>query len=254
MPARLQYSTAGLAGLALLLAAPAMADITVIGRYKLVNGDTLTRASYYTTHRVRATLPNGYEIIYNQGADSVALVDHTRKRYWEGPRGEADSIAMKFRAGQMKALQANATPEQREKWTEIYSALGDSVHFARTGRDRKIAGYGCTEWVLTAGQYLRQTHWVARALSKPDFSEEVEKVVLATITDPLGRGLMKLVLQARVTDGLTLGGTIRFKTMSQQGETSWEAIKVDASKIPPSAWAIPEGYQRWQPPPADSTK
>ena len=60
---------------------------------------------------------------------------------------------------------------------------------------------------------------------------------------------MKLVLQARVTDGLTLGGTIRFKTMRQQGETSWEAIKVDASKIPDSAWAVPPGYQRWQPPP-----
>ena len=167
--------------LLLLIAVPVRADITIIGRYKLVNGDTLTRASYYTTHRVRATLPNGYEVIYDAKGDRVALVDHAKQRYWEGPRSEADSIAMKFRSGQMKALQANATPEQREKWTEIYSALGDSVHFGTTGRDRKIAGYGCTEWALTAGQYLRQTHWVARALSKPDFSEELQKVVLAAI-------------------------------------------------------------------------
>jgi hypothetical protein len=254
MPLRLPPLTPGIAALSLLLAAPAIADITVVGRYKLVNGDTLTRASYYTTHRVRATLPNGYEIIYNQTADSIALVDHAQKRYWDGPRSQADSIAMKFRSGQMKALQANATPEQREKWTAIYSALGDSLQFGTTGRQRKIAGFGCTEWLLTAGPYLLQTHWVARALSKPDFSQEVEKVVLATITDPLGRGLMKLVLQARVTDGLTLGGTIRFKTLGQQGETSWEAIKVDASKIPPSAWAIPAGYQRWQPAAADSTR
>jgi hypothetical protein len=116
-----------------------------------------------------------------------------------------------------------------------------------TEEQRKIAGYPCSEWQLTAGRYLYQERWVARALSVPDFSPEVEKVVMASITDPVGRGLMKLVLQGRRVDGLTLAGTIRFRTLGQEGTMSWEALRVDTHPIAPAAWEVPHGYQRWTP-------
>jgi hypothetical protein len=122
------------------------------------------------------------------------------------------------------------------------------VKIEATGRNRKIAGYPCSEWVLTAGSRLRQERWLARSLSMPDFSPEIEKVVQASMLDPLGRGLMKLVLQARSADGLALAGRMTVKTFQNQGEMSWEAVKVSSGKIPDEAWAIPDGYQRWEPP------
>jgi hypothetical protein len=236
------------AALILALATPAAAELTVVGRYTMANGDTLTRTSYYTTKQVRTTLPNGDEIIYDHSAGRIALIDHARKRYWEGPKAQADSIATQIRAERMRAAAAAVTPESREALNRIYNAVTDSVHVEKTGRTRKIAGYSCSEWVLTAGHLLRQERWVARALDVPDYSSEVEKVVMAAILDPLGSGLMKLVLQARTMDGLGLAGKLSYHTVRQQGEFSWEASSVSSAKIPPEAWKIPEGYERWQPP------
>lgn len=247
-----------------LIASSAGADVTVIGRYHLANGDTLTRASYYTQSKVRTTLPNGDEIIYDDKTKRVALIDHSDRRFWEGPKSAADSIALKIRSARMKAAAAKITPEQRDQVNRLYSAVSDSVHVIRTEKTRKIANYGCRLWVLSAGSLLTHERWVARALAMPDFSQEVEKVVLATIADPLGSGLMKLVLATRAAapedaehatsapanqiEGLTLAGRIRFKTMRNQGEFSWEAVSTSSEKIPPAAWQVPEGYTRWQPP------
>jgi len=228
----------------LLAAAPALADITVISHYTLMNGDTLTRASYYTSKQIRTTLPNGMELIYDQAMRTTAIIDHQNRRYWQGPRQVADSIASAIRAERSAALQGTVTPEYR---TAIYTALSDSVRQEQTGEDRKIAGYPCNEYVLTAGSYLRQERWVARSLSMPNFGPEVEKVVLATVVDPVGRGLMKLVLQARRVNGLTLAGMIRYRTPTQDGTMSWEALKVSSAKLPPATWSVPADYQRWDP-------
>ena len=234
--------------LAVTLTSPAAAAVTVVGHYTMANGDTLTRTSYYTTRQVRTTLPNGDELIYDHDARRIALIDHAGKRYWEGPRAQADSIATRIRAERMRAVAASVTPETQEALNRIYNALTDSVHVVKTGRTRKIAGYSCSEWVLTAGHLLQQERWVARALDVPDYSSEIEKVVMASMLDPLGAGLMQLVLRARRMDGLGLGGRIVFHTVRQQGEMSWEAMSVSSARIPPDAWKVPEGYQRWQPP------
>lgn len=239
---------AGLAGLLLTLALPAAADITVLGRYTMFTGDTLSRASYYSSKKMRTMLPDGDEIIYDHSAHRIAIVDHRRKLFWEGPLAEADSIAMQLRSQRVKALTDTMSAETRAEWNTVYTELTENVKIEATGRNRKIAGYPCSEWVLTAGSRLRQERWLARSLSLPDFSPEVEKVVQASILDPLGRGLMKLVLQARSADGLALAGRMTVKTFHNQGEMSWEAVKVSSGKIPDEAWVVPEGYQRWEPP------
>ncbi|HUK63272.1 MAG TPA: DUF4412 domain-containing protein, partial [Dongiaceae bacterium] len=127
------------------------------------------------------------------------------------------------------------------------AALSESVHMEASGRDTTIAGYACSQWVLTAEPYIRHERWVARAIVVPDFGPEVEKVLLATIMDPVGRALTRVVLQERVVDGLPLGGRLRFKTLSQEGEFSWEALSVETTKLPATTWVVPAGYQRWRP-------
>ncbi|MFI5370596.1 MAG: hypothetical protein ACHQ52_03485 [Candidatus Eisenbacteria bacterium] len=248
MPRRLHGLAVGLSVLPLLLLAwPAAADITVIGHYRLANGDTLTRASYYTNRRMRTTTPNGYEIVYDKPGDRIALIDHARKRYWEGPRPQADSIADAMRKERNQALIQSATPEMKEEWSKVVAALSESVHMQASGRDTMIAGYPCSQWVLTAEPYIRHERWIARSIVVPDFGPEVEKVLLATIMDPVGRALTKVVLQGRVVDGLPLGGRLRFKTPSQEGEFSWVAVAVRGGTLPATTWVVPAGYQLWHP-------
>lgn len=248
MRSRFHTLAAGLTGLLLALAVPAAADITVIGRYTMLNGDTLSRASYYTSQKLRTLLPNGDEIIYDAKTKRVALVDHIRKVYWEGALADADSIATRLRAERVKAMTDTMSAETRAQWNTVYTELTENVKVETPGRNRKIAGYPCTEWVLTAGPYLRHERWLARSLSMPNFAPELEKVVQAATLDPLGRGLMKLLLQARTANGLALSGRMTVKTFDRQGELSWEAVKVLTSKIPDEVWNVPVSYQRWSPP------
>jgi hypothetical protein len=112
---------AGLAGLLLTLALPAAADITVVGKYTMLNGDTLTRTSYYSSKRLRTLLPDGDEVIYDNQAHRIALVDHGRKLYWEGPLAEADSIAMKIRSERVKAMTDTMSAETRAEWNTVYT-------------------------------------------------------------------------------------------------------------------------------------
>jgi hypothetical protein len=248
MRCRHHATAAGLAGLLLAVALPAAADITVIGRYTWANGDTSTRVSYFTSKKVRTVLPNGDEVIYDSKAKRLALVDHDRKLFWEGPLAEADSIATQLRADRMKALMDTMSADSRAQVNTVYTELTENVKVEATGQTRKIAGYPCSEWVMTAGPYLRHERWLARSLSMPNFGPELEKVVQAATLDPLGRGLMKLVMQGRSANGLALAGRMSVRTFQNKGELSWEAVEVVSTKIADGAWALPEGYQRWQPP------
>jgi hypothetical protein len=266
MSRRLLGFAAGLAALLSLHARVTRADITVVGHYQFANGDTLTRASYYTNRWMRTTLPNGNEVVYSRDSDRITLIDHAGRRYWEGPRAKADSVTRRMRAERAKEMAESATPEDQQKRNAIFAALTDSVRLESTGKTEKICGYPSSEYVLTAGPYLRQERWIARSIAVPDFSDEVQNVVIATITDPLARGLMTLIVQTRSADskdimnqgaaqpGLALRGRIRYKTLSQEGQMSWEAVRVLSTKIPETAWLPPRDYIRWTPPGAGVAK
>ena len=51
--------------------------------------------------------------------------------------------------------------------------------------------------------------------------------------------------QAIVLGGTALAGRTMFRTLSRAGTYEFEAISVSSKKIPASAWAIPQGYERY---------
>jgi len=231
-----------LALLALVLfATPALADITVTTHYTLVNGDTLTRDSYYSRKQVRITGPDGKEFLFNAKTDVVTVIDHATKRYWTGPRADADSVARVIMNRNREGVPDEAVTDP-VAWGEKLQAFNDSIKVEDTAKFRKIAGYTCGLYVLTAGRWLRNERWIARALFVPDYGPEMRKTVMATIKDPMGRKLMEMMVGMRNKEGLPLASYATFKTLQNEGRFSFEAVKVGTKTIPSSAWAIPEGY------------
>lgn len=234
-----------LALLTLLLALgaprPAAADLTVVTHYTLVSGDTLTRASYYTRKRVRVTGVDGREYMFNQSTDSVTVIDHATKRYWTGPRALADSLARKIMNANREGVPEEAVADP-VAWGQKLEAFNNSIKVEATGKHKKIAGYPCDEWILTAGEYLTNDRWIARSLYVPDYGPEMQKVVMASIKDPMGRQLMRMMIGMRTKEGLALSGSAQFKTLAREGSFSFEARSVKSGNIPASAWSIPEGY------------
>jgi hypothetical protein len=224
-------------------AAPAAADYTVVTHYTLVNGDTLTRANYYARKKVRVTSPDGKEFMFDQKSDSVTVIDHVGRRYWTGRRSQADSVATKIMLANREGVPEEATADP-VAWGEKLQAFNDSIKVEPTMKQKKIAGYTCDQWMLTAGHYLTNERWIARSIYFPNYGPEMQKTVLATIKDPMGRALMRLMIGMREKEGMTLSGSATFKTLSREGSFSFEALKVSSKPIPNSAWALPAGYTR----------
>ena len=231
--------------LALVLAAgfafPAAADITVTTHYTFLGGDTLTRDSYYSNKRIRVTGPDGKEFMFNSKTDTVTVIDHAGKRYWTGPRALADSLAAKLIAANRAGVPEEATADP-VAWSEKLEQFNNSIKIEPAGQDRKIAGYPTNLWILTAGDYLRSERWIARSLYIPDFGPEMQKTVLATIKDPMGRALMRLMIGSRDKEGLALAGSTNFRTLDKAGVFQFEALKVKSGSIPKTAWDLPAGY------------
>ena len=231
--------------LALVLAAgfarPAAADITVTTRYTFLGGDTLTRDSYYTNKRIRVTGPDGREFMFNSKSDTVTVIDHATKRYWTGPRALADSLATRLIVANREGVPEEATADP-VAWGEKLEAFNNSIKVEPAGKNKKIAGYPTNLWVLTAGDYLRSERWVARSLYIPDYGPEMQKTVLATIKDPMGRALMRLMIGSRDKEGLALAGSTKFRTLDKAGTFEFEATKVKSGSIPKTAWELPAGY------------
>lgn len=252
----LRFGLVLVVGLVLGSSRPADADISVVGRYTFVNGDTATRTAYYSSKRARVTTPDGREFIYDTQAKRVTIVDHAEKRYYTGTLKEADSLASKLLLERRQELKPLIEANQ-ERWAQMMKGFNDSIVVHKDPElTRTIAGYPCTRWTMTAASYMTHERWVARGLSVANYAPELEKVIMATVLDPLGRQLMRMLVQMHGSEtsepeggspGTVLGSTTRFQTLSQSGSFSWEAFHVDSKPIPKNVWNVPEGYSKVQP-------
>ncbi len=234
------------AGIAAAAVRPAAADITIFGRYTFANGDTATRASYFSRKRVRMTAPDGKEFIHDAQAKRVTVIDHVGRRYYTGTITQADSLAAKLLLERNQEIKPLIEANQ-ERWLQMMKGFNDSIEVVETGDTRTIAGYPCTRWTMRAASYMTHERWVARGLSVPNYGGELEKVVMATVLDPLGRQLMRMLIQLREQPGAVLASSTKFQTLTQSGAFSWEADSTDSRTIPPAVWEVPKDYTRVQP-------
>jgi len=225
-------------------AVPAAADVTVTLKWTLVNGDTLTRANYYAHNKVRITAPDGREYMFDAKTDSVTVIRHDAQMYWTGHRAHADSMAREIMNANRQGVPSMEVTDP-VAWGERIAAFNDSIKIEPTGKRKKIAGYPTDEWVLTAGSFLHNEQWIARSLVMPNYGPEMKKTITAAIKDPLGRTLMRLLIDSKEKEGLALAAKTSFRTLSREGSFEYEAITAKSGKIPAAAWQIPQGYARF---------
>jgi hypothetical protein len=232
------------AGLALLAAPSARADICVTGHYTFVTGDTATRVSYFTGRRVRVQSPDNQEIMFDSKTRDVTIIDNGRRIYWEGPVAMADSLVDGMTMHHWALFDSTATDEQKAAWTTLVEGVNNLLQIRQGQGSKRIAGYPCGQWIIEAGPYLHLERWVARALMVEHFDRETEKVATGAVLDPVGRAMMAMFWQTRAVSGMPLGATMTFGTPQRHSSFTWEAVKVTSGPVPASAWEVPAGYEK----------
>ncbi len=229
---------------ALLVPAAAAADVTIVGRYTFTDGDTATRASYFTRRLIRISTPDGREVVFDAKKHRITLIDHDRRLYWDGPLARADSIVDVADGTRWDYMLRQASDSLRAEWSQAMQYPADSIQVERGSVIRKIAGYPCNQWTVRAGPYLNLDRWVAFTLAVDEYEAQTEDVVLAAVLDPVGRAVMSMYWESEAAMGLPLAATMTFSAPGREGALRWEAIAVTTERIPESAWAPPAGYRR----------
>ena len=232
------------AALALPCAGPARADVTVVGHYTFVDGDTATRSSEFTSQRVRVPTPDGREVIFDSKAGRLTLIDHRRRVYWTGALARADSIVDVTDGSRWDFMLGHASDRLKAEWAQAMSYPADSIRVADGNRIRMIAGYPCDLWTVSAGPYTSIERWFAASLDAEPFYEPTGDVVLAAVLDPVARAIMTMFWDSQQSDGLCLGATMTFDAPTQHGRFHWEAGAVSWGRIPESTWRAPPGYRQ----------
>jgi hypothetical protein len=230
--------------LVLLASRPALADITVIGRYTFMNGDTATRASYFTSRRIRISTPDGREVIFDSKNHRISVIDHRRRVYWDGALARADSVVDVADGTRWDLMLMNASDQLKTEWASEMGFPAESIQVEDGFKTRMIAGYPCNRWTVRAGSFVTMERWMAASLAVDSYDQTTSDLVMTAILDPVARAVMSMFWQLEDTDEFCLGASLTLDTPMQRGTFRWEAVRVIGARIPPTAWMVPPDYAR----------
>lgn len=243
-----RFAAAAGAALALLAAAPALAeDLTIVYRTTGGSGPG-TATSYYTPTAMRLSEPDRDTVI-EYGPGRIVNVDHKKKEYSEVTLAEMEA-AMKAAAQQMEAMNAQMAslpPAMREK---MQGMMGGGAVAVTKGATRKVAGYDCQDYEVTMGTMVSLRLCATTALVPPAgdagfrrFSS-VAGAGAALAGSPMFKGVVD---EMKKVQGFPLAESTSAKVMGRATQTSKEATEVRKDPIAASVFdvaALTRGYKK----------
>jgi hypothetical protein len=222
------------AGALALATAAAAEDLTIVSQVDLGKGKTATATQYMAADRVR-TSDGENDTIVEFGTGRLIVINNSKKEYYETSLQDISAAFQKME----KDLQG----------TPMAGMLGkvEPVQVAKGSSPKKVAGYDTEHWVMTMGEGMRFDVWAAPALTVPTRYYEARKAQYAAM-GPMGKRFEKMFSEMAAIKGLPLATTISAKMMMVKMEIKSEATEVRKGAIPASAFEVPAGYKKKNPP------
>jgi Domain of unknown function (DUF4412) len=188
-----------------------------------------------------------WEQIVNLRTQRLALINHMRQTYWEGPIDEylaaATGQAMEVRTQRDKLIQ-RLPPEQRmimEKRGGPFdiSAATLEVTVTPAPEEETVVGYKARKYtILRNGEPYEET-WITEDIN---LSTEVDRRQLQEFIEKLqaSRTTPPGVVLAELTDLIADGYPIR--TVNLLSNVTKELIRAEKGDIPDEEFAAPKGY------------
>jgi hypothetical protein len=220
----------------LLALAPAAAaeDLTIVSRVDLGKGKTATTTQYLSSDKVR-TSDGENDTIVDFSTGRLVVVNDKKKEYYE--------TSLQDMAAAMQKMQ------QELAGSPMAGMFGkvEDVTVAKGGEPKKVAGYDTEHWIMSMGDGLKFELWAAPALQAPTQYYDARKSLYLAM-GPMGQRFQKMIDEMRKVKGFPLATRITAKLMMVKMDTLTEATEVRKGAIPASAFAVPAGYKRKDPP------
>jgi hypothetical protein len=231
---------------AVLAAAPALAeDLTVV--FKTTGtGGAGTATSWFSTERMRTT-DGATDTLVEYGPGRIVSVDHKKKEWSEITLAQLEEM-MKQMSAQMEAATANMPPAMKEKMQSMMGG-GGAVSVAKAGV-RKVAGYDCQDYSVTMGQMGGIKVCATTAVAPPTPAADFKRFASfassagALASSPMFKGLAE---EMKKIEGFTIADSTSMKMMGRSLSTSREATEIKKGAIPAATFdlaAIAPGYKK----------
>lgn len=222
-----------LGSLALAGAAPAE-DLTIVTTVDVGKGQPITTTQYIGKDKVRSS-DGENDTIMDQATGTIVMVNHKKKEYFE--------TSLQDMAATMAKM------EKEMQGTPMASMFGkvEPVSVQKGAQPRKVAGYDTEHWVMSMGEGMKFEIWAAPGLEVPLQYYDTRKAQYAAM-GPMGKRFQAMFEEMRKVKGFPLATTISAKMMMVNMQIKSEATEVRKGAIPASAFQVPAGYKKKDPP------
>jgi hypothetical protein len=232
-----QYCVA-MAMVMLAVAAAAASDLTIVSKVTPAKGAPYTSTQYITAERMRMSDADN-DTIVDLEAGKIVQIDHKKKSYFETTFAE---MQQHF-AGLAEMLDDNPMMEQM-------MGKVSEVRVTKTDSTREIAGYGCTDYLISLGESFKETACVTPDVKMPVEYYDASKMLYAMM-GPMATRFEKLLDEMKKLDGFPLMTDLHMKVMGMDASSLSEVTEIREGPVPTDAFAIPANYKKKKSPMED---
>ena len=263
MPMKTLGRTLSAASLAVVIAAPVLAEDLTITYKTTGSGGDGTSTQYYSSERMRSREGNR-DTLFEYATGKITSIDHGKKEYSEITLAEIEE-AMKAASAEMEKVKAQmeAMPAaMRQQMEKVMGGMAGEVAVTKGGT-REVAGYPTQEYVVTMGESLKMSYWNTTDLAPPIPRAELGKLaaftgpMAAMGNNPMFKGFGQLAEKMQELEGFTLADSTSFRMMGRGHESTREATEVKTGPIPASEFdvaTLAAGYKKVKSPLAEMGK
>jgi GLPGLI family protein len=191
-------------------------------------------------------------MIFRLDKEKMISVDTKAKTYWEQTFAELEQAA-KAASGRMEKQMAEMQkylkdlPEEQRKMVEgmsgtSMSKLGD-VKVTKSPETKTIGGFACTKFVAKEGEKVLMTIWATRDVKgfeamRKDYESVTRR--MTAVNSTFTKGLVDAMLKIE-----------GFPIRTEWGEMTSTVTKLEQRSTPESAFTVPAGYTKVEPPAGD---
>lgn len=234
---------------ALVVAAGAVVasdDMTIVTKHSQNGKETGTTTSYISSDHVRMAQDQGHETIVDLKTGVMTTLDGKKKTYYVVTKQDMERLKVKIQ----ERMNDPEMKKAMEAMASMSAGMATSFDVKKTGTSRKVAGYGCEEWMITMGTLSTTRECVTSELQYPVHAWDTYKELFESMRSmmsafsPMAKGGAELAEKVKNMKGFILATTTAMDIMGNKTTIASEVIEVRRTSISPSAWEISAGYTK----------